>query len=304
MTLLKGISQKEMFLFLDMASLEKNKKFFHFPILNSTMAPPYVLSICITVLIVFKTKDPFSKHEIVGYLTEPFITILSMIGTFFICISLKRNTKRYLIEKQVMDVILNFKLIFFWVFGLACIFDSALEMVMDIDSLFLNNGCHLFSTVKCRKVIAISFVEVLFFVGQLGFISLYRKFSFRPSHLINIGASIMIVTHLIRWFLIHFSEVFWRTYDFYFKFDWNATSNTTVQNDCLHFSSIEHLILEVFEYIDSLSIEYNLLSVLLLSKCSLMSLIMTRLQRLQEKTFRKLPFIQKQQTRKLIHWLC
>lgn len=129
---------------------------------------------------------------------------------------------------------------------------------------FINFGCQLFRAELYKITIAISLVEICFCAGQLGFLSLYGKFSFRPSHLINFGASLMIVTHLLRWFQIPFSKVFWRTFDFHFHFDWNATSNTTVQNDCRQISSIEFLILDVFEYIDSLCIKYHLLSVVII----------------------------------------
>lgn len=84
-----------------MASLEKNRKFSRFYVLNSLVAPPCVLSMCMTVLIVFTTKELYFKHRIVGYLyiTEPLITLLCMILTFFIWISVKQNAKRNLIEK-------------------------------------------------------------------------------------------------------------------------------------------------------------------------------------------------------------
>lgn len=104
----------------------------------------------------------------------------------------------------------------------------------------------------------------MFFVGQLGFLSLYGKFSFRSSRLINFGASLIFVTHLLRLFKIPFESVYWRTYKFHF--DWNATSNTTLQHDCRQFSSILFLILEVFTYIDSLRVEYHLLSVVIIVK--------------------------------------
>lgn len=97
-TLLKVISK--MFLFSDMASLQKNERLSHFHVLNSTVTSACVLSMCITVLIVFQTKDPFSKHEIVGYLIVPFITLLGMIVSFFIWISLKRNTKKKVIKNN------------------------------------------------------------------------------------------------------------------------------------------------------------------------------------------------------------
>lgn len=209
-----------------MSSLQKNERLSHFHVLNSTVASACVLSMCITVLIVFETKDPFSKHEIVGYLIVPFITLLGMIVTFFIWISLKRNTKKKVIKKQRIDVTSNFKLTFLWIFGLASIFNTALNMGMSIDSLFLNVGCQLYRAELYKISIAIYLVEICFCAGQLGFLSLYGKFKFRPSHLINFGASQMIVTHFLRWFQIPFSEVFWTTFDFHFHFDWNATSKT------------------------------------------------------------------------------
>lgn len=107
-------------------------------------------------------------------------------------------------------------------------------------------------------------MEICFCAGQLGFLSLYGTFKFRPSHLINFGASQMIVTHFLRWFQIPFSEVFWTTFDFHFHFDWNATSKT-ILHDC-HSSSIIHLMLHMYRYIDSLRIKYHLLSVVILVK--------------------------------------
>lgn len=99
-------------------------------------------------------------------------------------------------------------------------------MGMSIDSLFLNFGCQLFRAELYKIIIAIYLVEICFCAGQLGFLSLYGTFQFGPSHLINFGASLMIVTDLLRWFQIPFSEVFWKTFDFHFHFDWNATSKT------------------------------------------------------------------------------
>lgn len=101
---------------------------------------------------------------------------ISYDRNFFVWISVKRNTKKNAIEKQRMDVTLNFKLTFLWIFGLASIFNSALNMGLVIDSLYLNFGCQLFRTVLYKISIAISLVEICFCARQLGFLSLYGKF--------------------------------------------------------------------------------------------------------------------------------
>lgn len=145
--------------------------------------------------------------------------------------------------------------------------------------------------------IAIYLVEICFCAGQLVFLSLYEKFQFRPSHLINFGASLMIVTHLLRWFQIPFSEVFWRTYHFYFHIDWNATSKTLL-HDC-HSSSIIHLMLHMYRYIDSLRIKYHLLSVVILVKMCVNVFSYNPITSCG-KNFQKLQFIQ-QQLMNLIH---
>lgn len=137
-------------------------------------------------------------------------------------------------------------------------------MGISIDSLFLNFGCQLFRTELYKISKAIYLVEICFCAGHLGFLSLYEKFQFRPSHFINFGASLINVTHLLRWFQIPFSKVFWTTFDFHFHFDWNATSRT-ILHDCLS-SSIIHLRLHMYRYIDSFLIEYHLLFVVILVK--------------------------------------
>lgn len=74
-------------------------------------------------------------------------------------------------EKR-MDVTLNLNLIVLWVFELARIFDSALNIGADIEHFF-NDGCQLFSNEKCSTNIGYDLVEIFFCVGQLEFLSLY-----------------------------------------------------------------------------------------------------------------------------------
>lgn len=88
-----------------MASLEKKRKFSHFHVLNSTVAPPYVISIYIytyiyiTVFIVYTTKGLHGKDGFDDYLSDFIILLLSMIVTVFIWFSVKLNTKKDLMGK-------------------------------------------------------------------------------------------------------------------------------------------------------------------------------------------------------------
>lgn len=113
----------------------------------------------------------------------------------------------------------------------------------------------------------------------------------------NYGVSLMIITHLFRWFNIPFDKIFWRTYDFDFHYDWNATSN----HDC-HSSRIIFLILHLYTYIDSLRIEYHLLSVVILVKMFANVFSYNQITTPDRgKNFQKLQLIQQQRLRNLIH---
>lgn len=108
------------------------------------------------------------------------------------------------------------------------------------------------------------FDQVIFYVGQLGFLSLYGNFRFKPSPWINYGVSLMIIINLIVWFE-------WLFYDIYFmNVDWRKVFNETIRyhrNGCYYVSSIDDLIyLNVSPYIDPMSTEYSLLSIIIVVK--------------------------------------
>lgn len=118
-----------------MASLEENGNFSRFFLFNSTVAPTCVFFICIIIMIVFSTTKPIAKPRPVVWGTEAIMTLLSMIVTFVIWYLVRRNTRKFLIEKQRRDVTLNIKLVFFWAFGLANVFNSAFNMGSNFDCL-------------------------------------------------------------------------------------------------------------------------------------------------------------------------
>lgn len=170
-----------------MASVEENGNLSHFYFLNSTVGPTFISFICITIMIVFSTTKPTAKPRLVVWGTEATMTLLCMIVTFVIWLLVKRNTHKFLFDIQRRKVTFNLKLVFFWAFGLANIFNSALNIGSNIDC-FLNGGRHPFLSVQNLSILT-HLTEILFCVGQLGFLSVYGKLSFRPSLLINYGIS-------------------------------------------------------------------------------------------------------------------
>lgn len=119
----------------DMANLEQNEDISHWLYINATLGPTCVLFMCIVVMIVFPTAKPIAIPCPVVWGIQAIITLLSMIVTFVIRFQVKRNTRKFLIKKQRMDIGLNIKLVFFWAFGFANIFNFALHMAADIDCL-------------------------------------------------------------------------------------------------------------------------------------------------------------------------
>lgn len=189
-----------------MASVEENGNLSHFYFLNSTVGPTCISFICITIMIVFSTTKPTAKPRLVVWGTEATMTLLCMIVTFVIWLLVKRNTHKFLFDIQRRKVTFNLKLVFFWAFGLANIFNSALNIGSNIDC-FLNGGRHQFLSVQNLDILT-HLTEILFCVGQLGFLSVYGKLSFRPSLLINYGISLIISAHLLAWFRFLFDSEF------------------------------------------------------------------------------------------------
>lgn len=173
------------------------------------------------------------------------MTLLSTIVTFVIWFLVNRNKRKYLFTKQRKDVTLNVKLFFLWAFGLANIFSEALFMGSAIDRL-LYDVRQPFSCGHYWKLIN-SLTKLFFYVGQLGFLSLFGNFRFKPSPWINYGVSLMIIINLIVWFE-------WPFYDIYFmNVDWRKVFNETIRhhrNGCHYLSSIDLIYLDVSPYID------------------------------------------------------
>lgn len=233
-----------------MASLEQNEDVSHFFFINSTVGPTCVLFMCIVVMIVFTTTEPLAIPRPVVWGTEAIITLLSVIVTFVIWVLVKRNTHKFLIEKQ-QDVTLNIKLLFLCAFGFASIFNFALNMGADIDCLLKDERQPYL--IAYHLSIVTHLIEICFCVGQLGFLSLYGQFCFRPSSLINYGISLMIITHLLRWFRMLFDSVMHAR-------NW-MPSNVTRMDDCFRSSNITAIRYNLELYINPLITEYSLLSV-------------------------------------------
>lgn len=238
-----------------MASLEEDGNFSRFFLFNSTVAPTCVFFICIIIMIVFSTTKPIAKPRPVVWGTEAIMTLLSMIVTFVIWYLVRRNTRKFLIEKQRRDVTLNIKLVFFWAFGLANVFNSAFNMGSNFDCL-LKDGQQPFLYAHYITIVT-HLTEIFFCVGQLGFLSLYGKFSFRPSALMNYVISLMIIAHLLRWFRLLFDSIMINTS--YSRSNWNET----YQNDCYYSSSVTIVLNHMSSYIIPMVTEYSLLSVVI-----------------------------------------
>ncbi|XP_052706326.1 proton channel OtopLc-like [Crassostrea angulata] len=234
-----------------MASLEQNEDISHFFFVNSLVGPTCVLFMCIVIMIVFTTTEPLAIPRPVVWGTEAIITLLSVIVTFVIWFLVKRNTRKYLIEKQQQDVTLNIKLVFLWTFGFASIFHFAINMSANIDCL-LKDGRQPYSIAYDLSIVT-NLIDICFCIGQLGFLSLYGQFCFRPSSLINYGISLMIITHLLHWFKMIFDSVIYAR-------NW-MPSNLTRLDDCFRSSNITNISHDLILYINPLITEYSLLSV-------------------------------------------
>ena len=235
-----------------MSSLEPIMNFSSFHFVNSTLAPTCVLFICVIIMIVFSTTSPIVHPPTVVWGTQTSMTFLSAIVTFVIWFLVKRNAQRFLIEQRRNDVTLNIKLTFFWIFGLLNIFNSAMNMGANVDCL-LTNGRQPFPFSHVVSIF-VHITEILFCIGQLGFLSLYGRFCFKPSPLINYGVSLIIIAHLLRWFRILFDSILNCS-----CVNW-ITLNATLQEDCFYSSDIFSIHDSLFPYINPIITEYSLLS--------------------------------------------
>lgn len=160
-----------------MASVEENGNLSRFFLINSTVGPTCISLICITIMIVFSTTKPTAKPKLVVWGTEATMTLLCMLVTFLIWFLVKRNTRKFLIDKQRRNVTFNLKLVFFWTFGLANIFNSALNMGSNIDCL-LNGGRQPFLSVENLSIVK-HLTEIFFLCWTIRFFKCVWKIKFQ-----------------------------------------------------------------------------------------------------------------------------
>lgn len=121
-------------------------------------------------------------------------------------------------------------------------------MGSNIDCL-LNGGRQPFLSVENLSIVK-HLTEIFFCVGQLGFLSVYGKLSFRPLVLINYGISLIISAHFLRWFGVLFDSIK------------SATPHSKISHeDCYNLSSIAIIHNIMSPYISPMVIESSLLSV-------------------------------------------
>ncbi|XP_048747387.2 uncharacterized protein LOC125659688 [Ostrea edulis] len=225
------------------------KPYSRFSYINSTLAPTCILFVCIVILIIFSTSKAIPSPRPVVWGTEAAITFISMIFTFVILFLVNRNKRRYLGEADRGNVSLNIKLVFLWLFGLTSVFNSGLNMTINIDCL-IHGGPQPFPFEQIISILCHT-TEILFCIGQLGFLSIYGKYRFKSSTLINYSLSFMVIAHLLRWCRDFFDSIIKES----------MTSPYNKTNDCFFTSHISFIREKFHPYIGQIMTEFCLLSV-------------------------------------------
>ncbi|XP_061194324.1 uncharacterized protein LOC133202501 [Saccostrea echinata] len=220
---------------------------------NSMLAPMCILSMSIVIMIIFSTSKSIPKPHQVVWGTEAIMTFISMLFTFLVWFLVHSNRGAYLTGQVKDDVSRKVKLVFLWIFGLGNILNSGFYMATNIGCL-INGGPkpyegEQFARILCRVI------EIFFCIGQLGFLSLYGKYRFKSSSLINYGISFMVIAHLLRWCRSFFDSVMEES-------RMSSMSNKTTIYDCFYNSVIYISIRKISApYIGPIIDEYCLLSV-------------------------------------------
>ncbi|XP_048746279.1 uncharacterized protein LOC125658886 [Ostrea edulis] len=225
------------------------KPFTRFFYINSTLAPTCILFVCIVILIIFSTSKAIPSPRPVVWGTEAAITFISMIFTFVIWFLVNRNKHRFLVLKHRDNLSLNVMLVFLWIFGLANILNSGINMAINIDCL-LTGGPQPFPFEQIISIICHT-AEILFCIGQLGFLSIYGKYRFKLSSLINLGTSFMVIAHTIRWCRSFCYSIFME----------HKLPSLNTTDDCFDNSSLNDIQGAIYKYAGPIKTEFSLLSV-------------------------------------------
>jgi hypothetical protein len=148
-----------------------------------------------SIVIIIVNYSQFPQRLIV----EGAVLILGSLSSIGILVMVLQQRRHRLRRRIKRDLTLKIKLIFLWIFGLACIVSSSYDIAVNFDCL----SRHQPISVKELNVygVMILLLHIIFYFTQVGFLSAFAGHALYISIAQNYMMSFVILTHLVLWFL-------------------------------------------------------------------------------------------------------
>ena len=163
-------------------------------ILTACMIPVFAIAVAI-----FYIRGVMGHADNLASLgiTDALGVVLSVFMILLCGLSFKFGEK-ISVKKEVLLLSHTPKLIFMWIFGLCLLFLPLLKFIETMDYVVQKrNPSDVFSSPKS---VPLTFIEIIFIINQLFFVTYFSKRELKPSILLNIGMSFIVSGNILMWF--------------------------------------------------------------------------------------------------------
>lgn len=155
------------------------------------------IPVCLVMLVFLSPGGSYEDENDATYIILFIVICLGILSTFLLWRFLARNRGMSLVLTPYRQPSLPMKKVFLWIFGFTSVAYSILNMVIVIDCLetsypYINSENYILGLLHSSG-------EVVFLLGQIGFISYFASFTLVSTTSTNYGILGMLIVHVIEW---------------------------------------------------------------------------------------------------------
>ena len=221
---------------------------------SATVMAACVLPFFFVITLVFSlTQKWMSSLQTPRYIILFLLLTTSNVIVIGLAIAVIKNREQFVKRNDLMEYSQKPKLMFLWLFGLCIIVNESLNMSGNIHCI-VTGGTETFRGEQACSVV-VHVIAIIFYCGQLGFLSYFVNFTFISCVLLNYCMSCLLITHVMNWFNISLGTLF-RNKIISVHYNYTELNST----DCFWHTDINKYRKQILPFIIPAQTEFSLLS--------------------------------------------
>ena len=167
--------------------------------LTSQILTACMIPVIAIVVAIFYIRDVMGHVDTLTSLgiADALVAVSSVFMILLCGVSFKFGDK-VSVKKKVLLLSHTLKLIFLWIFGLCILSLALLKLIETMDYVVQKTNQSAF--LSSPRAIPLTFIEIIFIITQLFFVTYFSKRELKPSILLNIGMSFIVSSNILMWF--------------------------------------------------------------------------------------------------------